>query len=74
MVITITGTSSSQDKSHNNLNPISKRKPSVLKATKGQSIPLWKEKHLSQGCGRLLVKIKKETGQVSQDPLPSNAA
>lgn len=74
MVITITGTSSSQDQSHNHLYPISKRKPSVLKATKGQNILLGKEKHLSQGCGRLLVRIKKAIGQVPQDPLPSNAA
>lgn len=40
---------------------------------KGQSILLGKEKHLSQGSGRMLVSIKAAIGQISQDPLPSNA-
>jgi len=48
--------------------------PSVLKATKGQSILLGKEKQLSQGSGRMLVRIQAAIGQISQEPLPLNAA
>lgn len=40
---------------------------------KGQSILLGKEKHLSRGSGRMLVRIKAAIGQVSQDPLLPNA-